>query len=278
MIDGTNRQQTLMILTVTLTRHPRRGSCRPGFDASLCKNSNDPSKCACDNTPDADYPNMADGKKDLALYPWQTLWNLTGNAFPTTFPLRCQACGKNVLRKGDDGKWGWGEHACTPEGEDWFVPCSQRDDKGANLPECMSKHNNGMQNYAGKHKTQPYWWPKGVEVASKCPRGLDCPDWRYEGETPYKRQLDLLKSISNVVDLAKITIGFETLGVDVVVQMQAYADQALPWSTANPKKHQFPVPYDQRVYYQACTQNMTDDNWNQDKEMRCGSPVAWQQW
>ena len=93
-----------------------------------------------------------------------------------------------------------------------------------------------------------------------------------------KRQLDLLKSISNVVDLAKITIGFETLGVDVVVQMQAYADHALPWSTANPKKHQFPVPYDQRVYYQACTQNMTDDNWNQDKEMRCGSPVAWQQW
>ena len=35
------------------------------------------------------------------------------------------------------------------------------------------------------------------------------------------------------MDVSKISIGFETLGIDVQVQMQAYADPALPWPPVN---------------------------------------------
>ena len=40
----------------------------------------------------------------------------------------------------------------------------------------------------------------------------------------------LLRPSREVVDLEKVSIGFETLGIDVQVQMAAYADPALPWT------------------------------------------------
>jgi len=215
--------------------------------------------------------------EDLIMLPWQTTWNLTGNSFPTTFPLRCQACGKDVYRKDKKtGEWGWGEEPCAPKEEEWYVPCAKRDKLGANLPECVAAHNNGIEKYAQKHHTEPHWWPKGVEVASKCPRGIDCPDWHYEGEEKYERQIKLLKSIQSVIDLKKVAIGFETLGIDVNVQLEAYQDQGLPWSTSNPKKHQWPVPYDELVFYEKCSTNMTFANYKGEK--RCASAIGWQQW
>ena len=42
-------------------------------------------------------------------------------------------------------------------------------------------------------------------------------------------QLALLQSLATVMDISKISIGFETLGIDVLVQMQAYEDPALPF-------------------------------------------------
>ena len=53
-----------------------------------------------------------------------------------------------------------------------------------------------------------------MEIGSKCPRGIDCPDWRYEGEDDYFRQLKLLEKLSKIVDLKKVAIGFETLGIE----------------------------------------------------------------
>ena len=41
---------------------------------------------------------LVDAKDGLVMYPWQTQYNLAGRAFPTSFPLRCQACGKDVYR------------------------------------------------------------------------------------------------------------------------------------------------------------------------------------
>jgi hypothetical protein len=248
-----------------------------GFDAALCRNSDDPMACACDNVPADDYPNVVNASDQLVHYPWQTQWNLTGNSFPSTFPLRCQACGKNVLRKDNStGKWEWGELACAPEDEQYYIPCAHRDKLGANDPACVASHNNGEEKYVAAHKTEPHWFPKGMEISSKCPRGIDCPDWRYEGEEPYARQVKLLKSISSVIDLSKVAIGFETLGTDVLVQLQAYQDHGLPWSTANPKKHQWPVPYEDLKFYEKCTQNMTADNYKEEK--RCASAIGWQQW
>lgn len=58
---------------------------------------------------------------------------------------------------------------------------------------------------------------KGFENGSKCPRSVDCPDFRYKGEQPYARQVKLLNDIKAVVPLEKVAIGFETLGNDVLV-------------------------------------------------------------
>jgi hypothetical protein len=60
-----------------------------------------------------------------------------------------------------------------------------------------------------------------------------------------------------VVDLNKVSIGFETLGTDVLSQFQAYQDPALPWP---------PVTEEQKeagYYYQPCTTNMTMQNMGQ---------------
>jgi hypothetical protein len=48
--------------------------------------------------------------------------------------------------------------------------------------------------------------------------------------------MKLLKKLSRVFDLDKLSIGFETLGVDVLVQQMSYEDKALPWTTATNKE------------------------------------------
>merc|ERR1711862_551107 len=120
------------------------------------------------------------------------------------------------------------------------------------------------------------WWIKGKTVPSACPRAIDCPDWRYKGEQPYSRQVKLLKSISKIVDLGKVSIGFETLGIDVQVQMESWEDHALPWTTAPLKDHKPPTPYKNYTYYKPCHQNMTVENYKDNK--RCAMPLLSQQW
>merc|ERR1711924_317166 len=86
-------------------------------------------------------------------------------------------------------------------------------------------------------------------AVSRCPRSIDCPDYQY---------------------------GDETMGIDVQVQLQAFDDKALPWTTASLKEHNQPTPYENYTYYKPCTQNMTLDNYKEGK--RCGMPLANQQW
>merc|ERR1712224_645290 len=247
-----------------------------GFDAALCTNTPANSKsCTCDNIPADDYPNVLDSDKDaggLLVSAWQTYWNVSGNMFPSTFPVRCQACGKNVIMP--DGSRG--DLACASEQEQWYVPSMTRDDKGANPPEVVSDHNSRLDAYVQATQDAPHWWVKDMTINSKCPRGIDCPDFRYKGEQPYSRQIKLLKSLSAVVDLSKVSIGFETLGIDVQVQMESWQDHALPWTTSPLKAHKPPTPYDNYTYYKPCTENMTLSNYKDQK--RCAMPLLSQQW
>jgi hypothetical protein len=232
-----------------------------GFDAALCRHSPDAKVCACNNVPDADYPNVINITNGMiSSYYYDA--GAGGNMFPTTFPVRCQACGDNVLLPNGT----FGNLPCAPSGEDWYKPGD-----GTKDPSITQSHIAGAQNYTATHNGSiPYWWVQGMTVNSKCPRSIDCPDWRYEGETNYSRQLALLESLGNVVDLNKVAIGFETLGIDVQVQYQAYADPTLLWPPVTQQQ------IDSGLYYLPCTQNMTKDNIAQ--EMRCGQPLLAQQW
>jgi len=185
-----------------------------------------------------------------------------GNMFPTTFPVRCQACGENVLfPNGTRGYW-----PCSPADEAWFVPGD-----GSKNASIYADHAAQLNHYVQTHNGSiPYWWVQNMTVNSKCPRGLDCPDWQYSGETRYSRQLTLLESLNTVMDVSKISIGFETLGIDVQVQMQAYLDPALPWPPITQEQK------DNGTFYTACTQNMTKDNIGEEK--RCAQPLLSQQW
>jgi hypothetical protein len=247
-----------------------------GFDAALCQNSDNPGMdCACNNVPADDYPNTLDSERDaggLLMSAWQTYWNISGNFFPTSFPVRCQACGANVIKP--DGTRG--PVPCFPEGEDWYVPSTKRSTEGANPKDVEEDHNSHLEAYVASKKHVPQWWIKDQEINSKCPRSIDCPDFQYEGEPRYSRQVKLLKSLSKVVDLAKISIGYETLGIDVQVQLQSWEDHALPWTTSPLKAHKPPTPYENYTYYKPCTQNMTMENYKDNK--RCGMPLLYQQW
>lgn len=121
------------------------------------------------------------------------------------------------------------------------------------------------------HHTIPYWWPKNYSVGSKCPRRIDCPDWRYEGEKPYALQVKMLNSMKNIVDLSKVCIGFESLATDVPVQFEAYQDPALPYPTATKKEM-----WEEGIFNHNCTQNMTVENAGEQR--RCGQPLITQQW
>merc|ERR1719359_2745162 len=248
-----------------------------GFDAALCENTYSPSSkaCTCDNIPAADYPNVLNSTRDaggLLVSAWQTFWNVSGNFFPSTFPVRCQACGKQVIMP-DGSKQ---DVPCSDADEEWFVPSLKRSPDGANPKDVVLDHNSKLEEFVQKKKDIPKWWVKDQTINSKCPRGIDCPDFRYQGEQPYSRQLNLLKSLSQVVDLSKIAIGFETLGVDVQVQMESWQDHALPWTTSPLKAHKPPTPYDNYTYYKPCTQNMTPENYKDNK--RCAMPLLYQQW
>jgi len=245
-----------------------------GFDAALCKNSDDPTACACTNVPDDDYPNIVNSSDTGGLLTgaWQTYWNITGNFFPTSYPVRCQACGANVVLP--DGTKG--ELPCFPKGEDWYVPSTKRAAGGANPKDVVADHNSKLDAYVSEHKAMPKWWIKAMEVNSKCPRSIDCPDFQYKGEPRYSRQVKLLKSLQKVVDLNKISIGYETLGTDVQVQMESYEDHALPWSTSPQKAHKSPTPYENFTFYKPCKQNMTLENYKENK--RCAMPLIVSQW
>jgi len=232
-----------------------------GFDAALCQNTKgdatwDGKQCSCDNVPDEDYPNVLDIEKhgfENLMHYW-TANKTAGNMFPTSYPVRCKAC------TGTPGQ----EDSCASEEEMWFRPCG-------NSTECVEEHKTKLANYSEHHNHTEHWWVQGVNVPSACPRAIDCPDWQYEGEERYSRQMRLLKSIAKVVDISKVSIGFETLGIDVQVQMQAYADPALPWTDVTPDQL-----HNEHIYYTKCVQNMTAENAGDEK--RCAQPLLAQQW
>jgi hypothetical protein len=111
-----------------------------------------------------------------------------------------------------------GNLTCFEDGEDWYATGDIQ-----KFPQLVQEHQEAFQNWTvatgdGTHLGFPYYWPKGGSAVSQCPRGIDCPDWRYIDEEPYSRQLNLLKSLSKVLDIGKVAIGFEVLGTDVLVQ------------------------------------------------------------
>jgi len=160
---------------------------------------------------------------------------------------------------------------CYRPGDDWFMPGNV-----TKYPELVKSHNDHMRNYTETYTVDDkpgfaYWWPQNMTTNSKCPRALDCPDWRYHKEDPYSRQVKLLKKLATVFDLSKLSIGFETLGVDVLVQQQSYADKALPWTTATNKEK-----WNKAQFFHECKHNVTLEN--PMGSMRCGSPLLQQQW
>lgn len=84
--------------------------------------------------------------------------------------------------------------------------------------------------------------------------------------------MKVLKSLGKIVDVSKISIGFETLGTDVLVQQQAWTDPAQTWSTATTAEHA------KGIYFHPCTTNMTHENVASVPHNRCGSPLLEQQW
>ena len=204
--------------------------------------------------PADDYPNVLNVSKDGMIMSYYDTPGGAGNMFPTTFPVRCQACGKNVLLPNGTK----GDVPCAPKDEMWFKPnmhINNKTNKAMEDASTIAEHNNGLMKYSKDHNGSiPYWWVEGIDsIDSKCPRGIDCPDWRYEGEEDYSRQIKLLESISKVVDLSKVAIGFETLGIDVEVQMVSWQDKALPWSNITDKEKWS----DDARFYRPLTKNLT---------------------
>ena len=90
-------------------------------------------------------------------------------------------------------------------------------------PELITSHQNGWRNYTESTGTGdgrpglPYWFMKNFTYLGRCPRSVDCPDWRYKNEEPYSRMTKMLYSLDTVISMDKISIGFETLGNDQYV-------------------------------------------------------------
>jgi hypothetical protein len=246
-IDGSSQVNVLDLADAVLLQW------YSGFDASLCANTDDPKACSCDNVPDEDYPNVLNASKDGLLMSYWTLNGSAGNMFPTTFPVRCQSC------SGTEGP-----NACASPEETWFRACEE------NQTSCVDEHKQRLANYSNSNNHTEHWWVEGVAIDSKCPRAVDCPDWQYENEERYSRQMNMLRSLSKVIDLEKVSIGFETLGIDVQVQMQAWVDPAEPWSDVSKEE------WAQHIYYHECTQNMTAEN--EADQKRCAQPLLPAQW
>lgn len=75
----------------------------------------------------------------------------------------------------------------------------------------------------------------------------------------------MIESLGKVIDIGKISVGFETLATDLAFQMESYVDPLLMWGTTTAEDHEH------GHYFDDCTQNMTRDNISQGK--RCGNPV-----
>jgi len=89
-------------------------------------------------------------------------------------------------------------------------------------PELIQEHQAAWRNYTEATGSEgrpglPYWFMKNFTYLGKCPRGVDCPDWRYKGEEPYSRMTKMLYSLDKAISMDKISIGFETLGNDQFV-------------------------------------------------------------
>jgi len=242
-----------------------------GFDATLCTNSKDPKKCACNNVELEDYPNIYNNTKDPKVagvfYNYFMEDDFGGNMYPQWWPTRCQACGNNTIMPNGTVM----NFPCYRPGDDWFMPGNV-----TKYPELIKSHNEHMKNYTETWTVDgkpgfPYWWPQNMTVTGKCPRKLDCPDWRYHGEKPYETQIKLLKSLSKVFDLSKLSVGFETLGQDVLIQHMSYADKALPWTTVTNEEK-----WNKEIYFHECKHNLTlSDPLGKN---RCGAPLLQQQW
>lgn len=125
-------------------------------------NSDDPKSCSCDNTPDEDYPNTLNVTRgDGLITSYYSLAGAGGNMFPTTFPIRCQACGMNVILPNGTR----GNLPCSPAAEDWFVPGD-----GTKNATITQLHKTALENYTKTENSVPYWWVQGLEINSKCPR------------------------------------------------------------------------------------------------------------
>ena len=68
----------------------------------------DPMSCTCDNVPLDGYDNVIKNT-EFGGFMYE------GDMWPTSFPIRCQTCGDNVILK--DGTRG--HFPCYPEGENW---------------------------------------------------------------------------------------------------------------------------------------------------------------
>jgi len=244
-----------------------------GFDAGLCAQpSTDKMACACNNVPDKDYPNtlnVTNGDGMIANY-WSSKSGVGGYHFPETFPVRCQACSNDPTHKVRLPDGSMGINRCSTEQDDWYEPATKVNPDGTSdkTQEHIQKYNAWVAANPGK---VPHWWVKGVDVPSRCPRAIDCPDFAYQGEERYASQLKLLKSLGSVVDISKVSIGFESMGTDVQTQFQAYVDPAKPWGTVPAE-----TSWTTGKYWDPCTQNMTAGNIAQEK--RCGQPLLHQEW
>jgi len=181
-----------------------------GFDGSLCVLVDDPHACTCDNVEVPDYPNWDNNTKDGpekagVMYVW-----VGKNIWPSRWPTRCQACGPDVMLPNGT----IGDLQCYPDGEDYFDPDAQ-----------LQEHQRAYRNYSQAMGTGdgrpgiPYWFTKNLTYPlGRCPRAVDCPDWRYKNEEPYSRQIKMIQSLNKVIDVSKVSIGFETLGTDLAFQ------------------------------------------------------------
>jgi hypothetical protein len=198
-----------------------------------------------------------------------------GHMFPSKVPARCQACGPGNNTLMPDGTRG--SNPCAPKDES-YVRASIGTGENASNPRyapLMAANKAGFDKFAAAHPDSlPYWWVQEVAVVSKCPRSIDCPDWRYEGEKPYSRQLKVLESLAKVIDLEKVSIGFETLGTDVLVQMQAWQDPTVNWPDTTVKDHE------NGIFFHPCKTNMTkgEKSTSGQPHNRCANPLMEQQW
>lgn len=160
-----------------------------GFDGSLCGLVDDPHACTCDNIEVPDYPNWFNNSVDPEvaglLYMYVRMGTPPGsNIFPSAFPVRCAACGKDII-------WPNGTIAdmkCHPDGEDYMLPGDRTKNTSLIQIDAAAVRNYSQAMGTAGRPAIPYWWYKNETYPlGRCPRAVDCPDWRYKNEEPYSR-------------------------------------------------------------------------------------------